>query len=53
MLVSGHQQLLKWYAKLAPLQDKIFKYMEREIEDLDEADRWRIEDEDEQEPDEL
>lgn len=45
MLLAGHQQTLKWYAKLAPLQDKIFKYMKREIEDIDESERWRQDDE--------
>jgi len=30
---------------LAPLQDKIFKYMQREINDLDEADSWKLGDE--------
>lgn len=53
MLVGGNQQLLKWYAKLAPLQDKIFKYMQREIEDLDETERWKIAEDDEQEEDAL
>jgi hypothetical protein len=41
--------MLKWYERLAPLQDKIFKYMKREIEDIDESERWRI---DEEEPEE-
>ncbi|UCC22740.1 MAG: hypothetical protein JSW23_01335 [Planctomycetota bacterium] len=45
MLLAGHQQTLKWYAKLAPLQDKIFKYMKREIEDIDESERWRQDEE--------
>ena len=45
MLLAGHQQTLKWYAKLAPLQDKIFKYMKREIEDIDESERWKQDEE--------
>jgi hypothetical protein len=45
MLLAGHQETLKWYAKLAPLQDKIFKYMKREIEDIDESERWRQDEE--------
>jgi len=48
MLVASHQGMLKWQKKLSPLQDKIFKYMEREIEDLDESDRWKIDDEDDE-----
>ncbi|MHC4639860.1 MAG: hypothetical protein ACYTBV_20565 [Planctomycetota bacterium] len=50
MLVSSHQGMLKWQSKLAPLQDKIFKYMQREIEDLDESDKWKIDDDDNEEP---
>ena len=49
MLVANYQQMLKWYGKLAPLQDKIMKYMQREIEDLDESDRWRLTDEENEE----
>lgn len=45
MLVASYQQMLKWYGKLAPIQDKLFKYMERQIEDLDEADQWKLPDE--------
>lgn len=48
MLVASYQGMLKWYGKLAPLQDKIFKFMQREIEDIDESDRWKLDDEDEQ-----
>ena len=42
MLVSSYQGMLHWYEKLAPLQDKIFKYMQREIEDMNESDNWKI-----------
>ena len=48
MLVASHQGMLKWQGKLAPLQDKIFKYMQREIEDMEETDRWKLSDEEEQ-----
>ncbi len=48
MLVASYQEMLKWYGKLAPLQDKIFKYMKREIEDMDESERWRLEEEEEE-----
>ncbi|HUW17973.1 MAG TPA: hypothetical protein VMW16_01575 [Sedimentisphaerales bacterium] len=51
MLVASYQSMLKWYGKLAPLQDKIFKYMKREIEDMEESDSWKLEDEEEKEPD--
>ena len=49
MLLAGYNSMLSWQQKLAPLQDKIFKYMKREIEDIDESDRWKT-DEDENPP---
>lgn len=45
MLVASYQQMTQWYGKLAPMQDKLFKYMKREIEDIDESDRWKVDDE--------
>jgi len=49
MLVASYQEMLKWYGKLAPLQDRIIKYMQHEIEDIDESERWRLDDEDQEE----
>lgn len=49
MLVASYQQMLKWYGKLAPLQDKIIQFMQREIEDIDEADSWKLTEDDEEE----
>ncbi len=49
MLTASYQQMLQWQQKLAPLQDKILKYMQREIEDIDESDRWKADEEDEEE----
>ena len=48
MLVASYQGMLKFQEKIAPLQDKIFKYMQREIEDMDETDSWKLDDEDDQ-----
>ena len=42
MLLSTYQGMVAWYEKLAPLQDKIFKYMKREIDDIDESDQWKV-----------
>ena len=48
MLLATYQGMVKWYGKLAPLQDKIIQYMQREINELDEADEWKLDvDEDE------
>ena len=54
MLLATYQGMVKWYGKLAPLQDKIIQYMQREINELDEADQWKLdvdEDEDQDEED--
>lgn len=42
MLLSSYQGMLKWYGKLAPLQDKLIKFMQREINELDDADSWKF-----------
>ena len=52
MLVASYQETLKWYSKLAPLQDKLLKYMRREIEDLEESDHWKLEGEEGEEDEE-
>jgi hypothetical protein len=51
MLVASYQGMLNWYGKLAPLQDKIIRYMQREIDEMDETERWKL-DVDEDEPEE-
>jgi len=48
MLVSSYQKMLQWYGKLAPIQDKLLKYMNREIEDIEDSERWKQDDEDNQ-----
>lgn len=48
-LVQAYQATLAYYHKLAPMQEKMFKVMEREIDDISEADRWKVEDEDDEE----
>ena len=47
MLAASYQGMMKWYEKLAPLQDKMLKYMKREMEGMDESEQWKIDDEDE------
>lgn len=50
MLLASYQGILRGQKKFEPLQNKIFKYMQREMEDIDEAEKWRVEDEEEKEP---
>ena len=40
------------YRKLAPLQEKMFRRMSRELEDMDEADSWKQDDDEPSPPDE-
>jgi hypothetical protein len=47
MLLATQQSLYKSNQKLAPLQDKLIKYVEREIDDIDEADNWKYSEDDE------
>lgn len=49
MLVSSYQQMLEWYGKLAPIQDKLVKFMKREIDDMEESEKWKLDDQDEDE----
>ena len=48
-MVKAYQATLQVYHRLAPLQEKMFRHMEREIDEIEEADRWKydIGDEDE------
>ncbi len=48
-MVRAYQATLDMYNRLAPLQEKMFKQMQREIEDIDEADRWKFNADDEDE----
>jgi len=47
-MVSAYEATLEFTKRLAPMQEKMFRHMEREIEDIEEADQWKYqEDEDE------
>lgn len=40
-VAKSHQATLDMYRRLAPLQEKMFKHLEREIDEADEADSWK------------
>ena len=44
MLVLSSRSMSLWQQKMAPMQDKLFKYVKRELDDIDESDKWKIED---------
>ncbi len=49
VLAQSHQATLDMYQRFAPLQEKMFKHMEREIDEVDEAERWKLGDDDDEE----
>ncbi|MCP4594763.1 MAG: hypothetical protein GY842_28865 [bacterium] len=50
-MVQGYQATLRMYERLAPLQERMFQHMEREIQEQEDAESWKYTEEDE-EPDE-
>ena len=48
-MVEAYQATLGYYRKLAPMQDKLFKAMERELSEMDDAESWKRADEEEEE----
>jgi hypothetical protein len=47
-MVQAYQATLEQYRKLAPLQERMMKHLEKEMDDMDDAESWkRPEDEDE------
>jgi len=49
-MVAAYHATLDYYRKLAPMQEKMFQVMEREIDDMNEAEKWKIDDDEDEEP---
>jgi hypothetical protein len=49
-MVMSYQATLDFYRRLGPLQEKMVRFMEREINDVDESEKWKSPDEDEPPP---
>jgi len=47
-IARSHQATLDMYKRLAPLQEKMFRHVEREIDDAEDADRWKYGDDEEE-----
>ena len=47
-MVASYQATLDYYRRLAPMQEKMFKVMERELDDMDEGEKWKVSDGDEE-----
>ncbi len=43
-LLHCYQATLQWHQKLAPMQKKMFEFMKREMDDLEESDGWKYDD---------
>ncbi len=50
-LVAGYQATLDYYQQLAPMQEKLFGFMEREMGDADESDKWKTNEDDDENDD--
>jgi hypothetical protein len=53
-MVQAYRATLEMYERMAPLQERMFRQMERELDDAEEGDAWKYqgEDDDEEEDDE-
>ncbi len=50
-IARSHEATLEMHKRLAPLQEKMIRHMEREIDEVDEADQWKYIEDDEEEDD--
>jgi hypothetical protein len=51
-MVQAYQATVQMYQRLAPLQEKMFRQIQREVDDMDEADSWKqTDDEDDSDED--
>lgn len=46
-MVHAYMATARFYRRMAPLQEKMFRYLERELDEMDDADFWKRADEDE------
>jgi len=44
-MVHAYQATLDYYRRLAPMQEKMFRVMEREMDEMDESEKWKVDDE--------
>ncbi len=45
-MVATYQATLDYYRKLAPMQEKMFKVVQREIDEMSESDKWKVDEDD-------
>ena len=49
-LLQSYHAMLSWYQKMAPMQEKMFDFMKRELDDQEDGDSWKYQDDDSVEP---
>ncbi len=47
LMTRAYMATISEYKRIAPLQEKLYRRMSREMDDMDDADRWKRETEDE------
>jgi len=52
LMTRAYMATIREYKKIRPLQEKLYRRMSREMDEMDEADRWKYADEDEDKEDE-
>jgi len=50
LMTRAYMATIAEYKRIAPLQEKLYRHMSREMEDMDEADQWKTGSEDEEPP---
>jgi hypothetical protein len=46
-MVQAYHATLSYYRRLGPMQEKMFKVLERELDDINESESWKASDEEE------
>lgn len=46
LMVQAYQATLAMYKRIAPMQEKLIRHMEREVDEMDEVDGWKHQDDD-------
>lgn len=48
VIADSHKSTLALYRRFAPLQERMFRHIEREMDDVEEAERWKLGNEDDE-----
>lgn len=49
-MVQAYQGTLAYYRRLAPMQEKMFKVIEREMDDINESEKWKLDEDEDDAP---